>query len=164
MINNWWQTLAARERLLITIGVIVGIVLLLYAFILHPLNSSIADLRDDIQTQQSLLQWMQQADLHILQLRQAGYTATSVSTQHEAILVLAEHKLSDMKLNRYLQQVKQPQNNTIVLHFHHVPFDALLHWVQDLSRQYQINVQQFQATKADALGTVDASVTLQSTA
>jgi general secretion pathway protein M len=161
MITKWWQTLAQRERIMITAGVILGVILLFYTFILNPLNSAIDNLRDEIQTQQTLIRWMQQADAHILQLRQAGFTANSVSTQHEAVLVLVEHKLSDMKLNRYLQHTQQPQSNTLVLHFHQVPFDDLMHWIQDLSHQYQIGVQQFSATKTDPMGTVDANLTLQ---
>lgn len=162
MMMKWWQSLATRERRMIFGGAIVALILLFYTLILNPLNTAITNLQNEIQTQRSLIRWMQQADAHILQLRHAGFTTEMVSTHHQTMLILAERALTDVKLNRYLQNVQQPQSQMVMMHFHQVPFDDLLLWIQQLSHHYHINVQQFSAIKTQPIGTADVTVTLHS--
>jgi type II secretory pathway component PulM len=163
MIIQRWQTLSLRERILVVSGAVIIIFSLFDTFVLSPLNGHIESLREKIQTQQALDDWMQQANSRILQLRRAGFTADALSTPQEAILTLVERKLNEDKLNIYLQNVKQPQNNQLILQFHQVPFDDLLHWLQMISRQYNINVQELTASKTLPLGSAEVTLTLTQT-
>lgn len=155
---KWWQSLSDRERNMLSIGGLMAILLLGYVLIWNPFAGSVSALRSRIYAQRQLLQWMQYAEKRIQQLQSEGFLEKK--SDDEAILVLAEKTLTEHKLSRYLQQIQQPQENTLALKFHKIPFDQLMNWLQLLTHQNSITIQKFTANKAKPIGTVNVMITL----
>lgn len=154
----WWQSRTMREKILIRVGLAAALLIFFFLWILHPLNQAITTSRETLSSQQALLHWMQAADRRILQLRQAGYHIQT-ATHSAPPLIVIEQTLSAAKLNSYLQQVKDEEKQTVLI-FHEVPFDALMQWIEKLSHQNNIHVQQLTAHKTDHVGTAEVTVTL----
>ncbi|WP_157843686.1 type II secretion system protein GspM [Candidatus Coxiella mudrowiae] len=57
--------------------------------------------------------------------------------------------LTEQKLSAYLQEVQKLESNKVTLTFHQVPFDDWMDWVQLLSKQYEINVEQLKAQRTN---------------
>lgn len=154
MINQWWQSRSDRERVMIGMGAIAAIIFLSYALIISPISDRIVFLRNQVQEQQDLSNWMSKIEGRILLLRQTGYLQTK--TRNEPLTMSIERTLTAKNLSGYLQQVQQRETNQLILHFHQVPFDELIDWLQQLSREYGIVVQQTTVTRTTPMGTVDA--------
>lgn len=159
MIKSWWRAQKeSDQRLLIVVGIIFFVFLGIEC-VINPIHHHIDFLKQERQSQQALLQRLERSKNIILKLREAGFSAT-LDSEHEVMLALVERTLNEKKLNPYLKDVKQPDNNHLVLQFQQVPFDHLLEWIQLLSQQHQINLTEFHATKTDPIGTANCMLTL----
>ncbi|WP_304985572.1 type II secretion system protein GspM [Coxiella-like endosymbiont] len=97
------------------------------------------------------------AGQQIHKLRQEEF-GTKQPTQR--LFVIAERILTEQKLSAYFQQVQQLEINKVTLTFHQVSFDDWMGWVQLLSKQYEINVEQLKAQKINPVDTVDTIIVL----
>jgi general secretion pathway protein M len=159
-IKSWWESLANRERLMITIaGVFVGI-LFVYGVIWSPLSSAVEDYQTQVNSQQHLLAYLQAASRKIQQLKAEGIEASTGSSQTD-LLSLAEQTLSQQGLSIYLKQVQQPKQNQIQLTLENVPFDKLMQWTQQLSNTQGVHVVTLNATRLPIVGTANVDMTLE---
>lgn len=158
MRSEWWRKRSDRERYFIVIGMVIVALLLVYELVWIPLYNTTVRLQQRVQSQQQLLIWMLKAEQRIKRYRLAGYT--EVQPTQQALLVVAEQTLANQKLANYLLGVQQPQSNQLTLTFNPMPFDEFITWLQQLWKQYGINVAQIQVSKTAEIGVVQVKVTL----
>lgn len=158
-IRAWWESLQDRERQMLSIGVIIVGVLMIYGLIWSPLSDAVLDRKTQVESQQQLLIYLQQASAKIERLKALGI-AVDASVDNTGLLTLVEQTLGSQQLNSYLKQVQQPQQNQIALTFEKVPFDKLMQWLQILSTTRGIHVQNLSATRLMVIGTADVQMVL----
>ena len=158
-IKTWWFNLAERERKMLSVGGVVVGVLLFYTIIWGPSFSVVSMYETRVNTQRSLLQYLQAAKMQIQQYQTQGIQV--VSTSHGNLLTTVEQSATQHHLTTFLKQVEQAQANHVTATFEKVPFDQCMEWLQELSMISGVRVISLSATRLSTpTGTADLTVTL----
>ncbi len=157
--DAWYDTLAERERQMVTFGGIGVAILLIYALIYAPLVNHAAGLRDKIKTDQKTLVWMQAADKQIKAIEVQGTARAKTVTPVEMLSILQKN-INDNKFDTNLTQMKQASNDAIQLQFSKVSFDKLMAMLITIMKQNAVTISQMSVTADSTPGVVNADVML----
>lgn len=160
MIAQRWQALAAQERRMLLGGGVLAALLLGWALLWHPLAQRRAELRQQVEQSRRELDFVQRGAAEIERLRTAG-TRTRADRQGRSLLALADATARSGGLEAALKRVEPAGNGSVRVSFEVASFDALVDWIDDLSRGYGVEASDFSADRADGVGLVNARVTLQ---
>jgi general secretion pathway protein M len=162
MIGSWWQNLQTRERNMLSIGTVVIVAMLLWAFAWYPLSRARADLAKTVAAQRDDLAHMHAASVDITDLR-ARATRGGADRQGKSLLALADVTARDEKsgLGNTLKRVEPVGPKSVRVSFESASFDALMSWVDGLGRSYGVVATDLSADRAEGAGIVNARVTLE---
>jgi general secretion pathway protein M len=156
----WWNGLAERERRLVAIGAIAVALMLGWAFVWHPLVVKRAELRDEVDARQRDLAFVRVAATDIDKLRATGKQGRR-DRQGRSLLALADATARAGGLEGALKRVEPVGATSVRVNFEVARFDALISWIEGLTRDYGIEAIDVSADRADGVGLVNARVTLQ---
>ncbi len=155
--KEWWINLGLREKQWLTLGGIFIIFFLFYEIFWSPISSHNDTLRTEIDSNQKLLTWMQQADQHIhaiQDLLQKSHTTKSSA----ALLSLLQKEINQSPFVNQLGQLSQVENNAVQVTFQKVNFDQFIKWLTALWKKESINVSKISITPSGGMGVVDVTV------
>lgn len=155
----WWERLTQREKIIITLGAIFLSIVVFVIFIFQPLSIAVSNAKNDNNSAQQNLQWMEHAVPRYQQLRAQGFLTSTV--QVKSLLALAERTLAKRKLSSYVVSVQSATSRQVQLSFKGVPFDALIAWQEWLFHHFGVTIRQFSAHAGSQSGVVNAQVTLR---
>ncbi|MGA9342797.1 MAG: type II secretion system protein M [Rhodanobacteraceae bacterium] len=162
MIAQWWKNLAPRERRVFGIGAASVVVLLCWAFAWHPLAVRRAALQESTDADSEALAYVRVATAEVDRLRAAGVRSRS-GRQGKSLLALADATARGAGLETALKRVEPAGAKSVRVTFEVANFDAMMRWLEDLSRDYGVEASDFSADRADGIGLVNARVTLEDT-
>ena len=157
--SAWWENLEPRERWLISVGGGLLALVLLYLYIWEPFASTVTSLRQQVNTNRELIQWMTPVTRKIQQLKAQGVVPQQLSEQ--SLLVLVNRSLQQKQLNPFVAQIGQTDTNKVEIRFNQVPFDQLINWLDHLWKQSAIKVSDLITTPLKTPGLVRANITLE---
>ena len=160
MIRAWWLTLAANERRMLGGGALVAVVLLGWAFVWHPLARREVELTRNIEQQRNELAYVKVGAAQIGALRATG-TRSRADRQGKSLLALADASARGAGLEASLKRVEPVGAHGVRVSFETASFDALVQWIEALSRNYGVEASDLSADRANGIGLVNARVTLQ---
>ncbi len=160
MIAAWWGALAPNERRMLGIGSAVVALLLGWALVWHPLAMKRAELETTIEGQRRDLAYVRVGAAEIERLHAAG-THSRADRQGRSLLALADATARSAGLDTALKRVEPVGARSVRVSFESANFDALVGWIEDLSRSYGVEASDLSADRADGVGLVNARVTLQ---
>ena len=160
MIRAWWTQLALREQRTVAAGAIAVALMLGWALFWHPLSVKRAELRETVDTQRRDLAYVRVAAAEVERLRTAG-THSRADRQGRSLLALADATARAGGLEGALRRVEPVGATSVRVSFEFASFDALIGWIETLTRDYGIEATDFSADRADGVGLVNARVTLQ---
>ena len=160
MIAAWWKTQSQRDQRMLAIGVLVVVVILIWAFIWHPLALRRAQLVEQLGTAQRELAFMRVSEAEIDRLRNAG-TQTRVDRQGKSLLALADASARGGGLDGVLKRIEPVGPRSVRASFEFAAFDSLMAWIEGLAREHGVQVTDFSADRVDASGLVNARITLE---
>ncbi len=152
--KQWWLGLAQREKQIVTLGGIAVILFMIYTCIWLPLDHKITAMRAEIVQNQKLYTWMEAADRQ-LKTAQAPTAHSSASA-----LSLTQNLIKQSSFANQLSQLRQAENDAVLLSFKQVNFDELITWLNDASRQQGLAVTQFTVAASTTPGIVSAEIQL----
>jgi general secretion pathway protein M len=156
----WWNGLAAREQRIVAIGALAVLLMLGWAFVWHPLVVKRAELRDEVDAQRRELAFVRVAAADVDRLRATGKQGRR-DRQGRSLLALADATARAGGLEGALKRVEPVGAASVRVSFETARFDALIAWIEGLTRDYGIEAVDFSADRADGVGLVNARVTLQ---
>jgi len=156
----WWSTLAVREQRMVAVGAIVVALLLGWALVWHPLALKRAELLDTVDAERRDLAYVRVAAAEVERLRAAG-THSRADRQGRSLLALADATARAGGLEGALRRVEPVSSSSVRVSFESARFDALVAWIENLTRDYGIEATDFSADRADGVGLVNARVTLE---
>ncbi|MEP7042216.1 MAG: type II secretion system protein M [Dokdonella sp.] len=156
----WWQKLAPNERRMLGIGSVVVALLLGWALLWHPLAMKRVELQQTIEGQRRDLAYVNVGAAEIDRLHAAG-TRSRADRQGRSLLALADATARSAGLENALKRVEPVGARSVRVSFESANFDALVDWIEDLSRSYGVEASDLSADRADGIGLVNARVTLQ---
>lgn len=160
MIKAWWSALAQKERRLIGAGGAIAGLLLGWALLWHPLAERRGALLQSIDAQRRDLAFVRVGAAEIERLRSTGTRARG-DRQGRSLLALADATARSDGLEGALKRVEPVGASSVRVSFEKANFDALVTWIEGLSRTYGVEAGDLSADRADGVGLVNARVTLQ---
>lgn len=160
MIREWLGGLQPRERSVLLAGGAAAALMLGWALLWYPLAHARSDLIARVARQHDDLAWMRQASAQAGDLRKQG-TRGSADRQGKSLLALADVTARSAGLAGALKRVEPAGGNSVRVSFEIANFDVLADWLEQLARDYGVQVTDFSADKVEGLGLVNARVTLQ---
>lgn len=160
MISAWWQGLAPNERRLLGIGAPLALLLLGWALVWHPLAAKRAELEQDVENQRRDLAYVRQGAAEIAQLHDTGMRARA-DREGKSLLALADATARGDGLEASLKRVEPVGARSVRVSFEGANFDALVQWIENLSKTYGVEASDLSADRAEGIGLVNARVTLQ---
>jgi general secretion pathway protein M len=156
----WWNGLAEREQRIVAAGAIFVVLMLGWAFVWHPLVVKRAELSDEVDAQRRDLAYVRVAAADVDRLRTTGKQGRR-DRQGRSLLALADATARTAGLEGALKRVEPVAATSVRVTFEVARFDALIAWIEGLTRDYGIEAVDFSADRADGVGLVNARVTLQ---
>ena len=160
--KDWFDNLEARERLFVSIGGTLAIIVIVWGLIWVPLDRGHQAAAD------SVALW-EQAVADIRRLRAVAAASGDspsgpVAGSDQTPIVIVDQTLSTRGLNNTLKR-RQPTPNGIRVEFEDVAFDDLVLWLGDLSSRYALDVQagNLSVSSRAERGRINASLTLERT-
>ncbi len=128
MIIEWFNSLEAREQLLVKMGSSILIVAMFYGLVWAPMNNTIANQTELLAQQQALSTWVIQQEAKVLQFRRQGPgKATLKGSLVQAVNQTA--KASQITLTRI-----QPNDEEVQVWIDEVEFNTLMAWLDSLDK------------------------------
>ena len=160
MIAQWWQARTANERRMLKVGAVVAALLLGWALVWHPLVVKRVQLQQDVDNLRRDLAYVRTGAAEIRGQQAAG-TRSRADRQGKSLLALADATARSDGLEAALKRVEPVGSKSVRVTFDAASFDALVAWIEALSRNYGVEASDLSADRADGIGLVNARVTLQ---
>jgi len=159
--KDWFNNLDEREKTFVSVGAVLVVVSIVYAFIWLPIDKGHKSLAMSVATWERSL-----AELRPLQGAQSAEGAATQNQQvnsQQTPVVIVDQTLRARGLDRSLKRSQPTTSNGIRVEFENVAFDDLVLWLGDLSRQYAMDVSSgsFSATSQSDVGRINATLTLE---
>jgi len=151
---DWFQALNQRERRLVGIAGLIGVVVILYTLI--SLDRSVMHTQARLAQKQQDLAWMRSVEP---QLAAAG-PAVAAPTSQRSFIVIVDQSAREVGLGAPSSE-PSPQGGLNV-RLEKAPFDTLVGWLARLAQQYRVSVQSATIDGAGAPGLVNATIVLRS--
>lgn len=160
MTNSWWASLQPREQRVVALGAAVAVVLLGWSLLWYPLAHSRTQLAERVRQQHENLAAMSQQAAQARELRARG-GGGHADRQGKSLLALADATARGAGLGGALKRVEPTSEKSVRVSFEFAAFDTLTNWLDALVRDYDVQTTDFSADHVDAVGLVNARVTLQ---
>lgn len=157
----WWETLSARERLLVIGGLGLTLALLGYALVWEPFRTSHRQLQQRVAEQRADLIWMRQAAREVKRL--SGNAGTSLTRDGRSLLTLVDQTARAAGLASALKRVAPQGEDKLSAQLDGVEFDKLIPWLGMLEHDHRIAIINLSIDRANATGLVNARVILRET-
>lgn len=157
----WWETLSARERLLVIGGLGLTLALLGYALVWEPFRTSHRQLQQRVAEQRADLIWMRQAAREVKRL--SGNAGTSPTRDGRSLLTLVDQTARAAGLASALKRVAPQGEDKLSAQLDGVEFDKLIPWLGTLEHDHRIAIVNLSIDRANATGLVNARVILRET-
>lgn len=153
----WFDSLAPRERLILSVGAAAAAVIVLWGFIWVPLSRGAAELGDSVAEKRALLVDLQRAE---------GLPGGSVPSQaardsSQSLVVLVDRTAQPMGLAGAFTRTRPDGTDAISVSFQNAPFDNLLAWLVSLEQSYAITVESASFNGSRERGLVSGQIFLR---
>ena len=154
MIANYWNNLNERERWVLGIGLFVLFFYFFYLLVYSPLSTAVNNKTNQLAEKKELLAWMEQMK------HKPKSDKKTQSITNPKLLGLIGHQLTHDALKSFKYQLQQTGASDIQLSFEKVPYNLFLSWLWSLSKNYSINLKQFNVERSDPPGIVKLVVVI----
>lgn len=150
----WFNGLESRERLLVSIGVVVGGLTLLYLLIWEPVAKAHLHREADLVTSRQLANRIERLT------GQANNNASGGSSRGLSLLSAVDQASKSGTLNKPLSRIQPEGDTEVKIWIEAVSFDALVRWIDQLHQHDGIVVRAAQIEKDATSGLVSAQLSL----
>jgi len=135
--KDWFYGLEARERIMVSVGGALLLLLLLYSAIWEPIAGNYTDLKENVEAQKQTLAWMQQAAVKINALQRSG-AGNARGLGGRSLLAVVDQSVRSGGLGGTIKRIEPDGTKGVKLWLEGVAFDPMILWLGSLSKTYQI--------------------------
>ncbi len=158
-IAAWYAGLAVRERRLVAIGVALVVLLIVYLAAIQPLIAAHDRLAYKLNSDRSLLVYLNQAAGRLGNTASAGNQAAT-GNPSVSVFSIVSTAAQEPAIKNAVQRLEQADNGGVRLTLSSASFDALVPWLESLAQQEGIVIESANIQGAQEPGTVNATLTL----
>ena len=159
--KEWFNTLALRERLMVSLAAVVVVLALLYAAAWSPLSSSVAHLQQSVEDRQSLNQWMKRSAAEVNQLRQG---AAAGAAGHRSLLAVVDQTSKQSQLGPAVKRIEPDGQELVRVSLEQASFDEMVNWLGGLQHNFGVSVADVSIDRQSDSGRVNVRLTLKRSA
>lgn len=156
--REWFDSLAPRERLFVSAGGVLTALLLFWALVLYPLDSSVDKLTASIEDKRGQLTWMLGA---AAELRASGNVPTEIDGADQSLVVVIDRSARAAGLGKALTRNQPVGEDAIRVRLETASFDAITGWLHQLHSNYGLAMDSASFERGSTAGTVTASLILR---
>ena len=134
-LQQWWQTLVQRERVVVAVLMVIVVLLSFQALIWQPLYQGRDNARNSVDKQAELLSWMQQQASVAKQL-QASSVRVANSSQSISQRINIAAKRAKIEINRF----QTSGDNNVQVWLDNADFSKSLLWLEALQKRQGVVV------------------------
>ena len=154
-----FERLQKRERQLVMAGTLVVLFIIFYSLIWEPVFVERDTLRQRVQDQSQLLNWMKDKTQDIKNLQAAG-GQSSARFDSQPTSSLIERSALSMGTKAYIKKQTSDKKG-IKINLEMANFDRVILWLDDMASKYGIHASNIKIEKLDNPGSVNVRVTLE---
>jgi general secretion pathway protein M len=154
-VKQWWQSLAARERMIVAILIAIVIVMIFQLMVWKPLYQARDKAQNSVVKQAELLQWMQQRSNVAKQLQRVTSTASTFSNLSLSQRINTSAKQSKLEINRF----QSSGNDAAQVWLDKANFSSLLLWLEALQVNQSVIVESIAVNQTSESGIVSVRAT-----
>ena len=126
---SWWKNLNQREKLLISLGIPLLLVVMFYLYMWQPLSKELSQLRLKVPENNATLAWMN----HQLASFEKPTDPAQSSGQNQPLLTVIERVAINTKVKDAIQRVQPGNDGSVEIWFQEAVADQLFLWIDQLS-------------------------------
>jgi general secretion pathway protein M len=153
-LRQWFESLAQRERALVSVAAVVVCIGIIYFAVWLPIDNSLASAEKKLSAKEKSLLWMEQSVAKVLVSSSSGQTSRSSSPL--ITIVNTSGRAKGFKFSKVLPK----DDNEITLLIDEVKFDDFIIWLDNLESQHRISVEYLRVNQLDKIGYVKANFKL----
>lgn len=155
----WWESLATRERALVSGGLAVTLAVLIYVLVWEPFQVSHRRLQQSVAEQRADLAWMRQVAQDIQRLSGTAQPRSD----GRSLLTVVDQTARAAGLGTALKQITPQGEDKLSARLDAVEFDKLLPWIGTLEREHPIVLINLSVDRTEIPGLVNTRLILQGT-
>lgn len=152
-----YQSLTQRDRIMVIAASVIMAITLFYLLVWEPLYQGLETQRQQYESQQSIIIWMQEASAEVKTLKRSGAKTVSSSKQPVSLIIEQSAKISGLKNN--LGKLESSGKEGARVKLETASFDQMLIWLNTLEKRHGITVTSANIERAEKSGTVNARLT-----
>jgi len=156
--KEWFQKLAPRERLLVSIAAILVGITLIITLGVRPIISNAAKGHERVSDKRELLFEIERVAKRIGPQNGSGKGAPGVSNQ--SLVVIVDRTTRSHGLAPYLKRNQPDGASSIRLRFEGAPFDVVIDWLGIIKNQHGLITTAANIDKSGVTGRVNCNLTL----
>ena len=158
--KQWWAGLQANERRMLILGAIALGLILPYFAIWSPIQDDVAALQKQVQEQQAVKRWMDQAAVEVKQL--GGGSGAALRPQDgRSLMAVVDQTAKRSGLGSGLKRLEPEGQAAVKVWLEQVSFDDMLRWLSSLEQKNGLAVATITIDRQDVAGRVNARMTLE---
>lgn len=157
--REWWEGLGTRERFIVIAGSVILVPFVLWVLVWRPLIGNVIQLEQEVASQRENVVWMQNAAAELQQLRGSGAQAAA-GLGGRSLLAVVDQSARSAGLGNGLKRIEPDTADAVRVRLEGVAFDALLQWLDLLSRQHGILASLVSVERESGPGQVNVRLTL----
>ena len=158
-IQDWFEQLKFREKIIVSAGTVVVAGVLIVSFAIRPLYINSARTAERVTSKEALLVTLEQAATSLSSGK--ADSARAIEAASQSMVVVVDKSARSFGLGQYLTR-NQPDGATgIRLRFEGAPFDSLVKWIAEVQGRYGMTTVSASFDQAGASGRVNCSLVLE---
>ncbi len=154
----WFQQLAPRERLFVSIAAALVLLLLVVTLGVRPIVSNTIQGQKRVVDRMDLLSEIERVAARIGP--QSGSAPSARGVGNQSLVVVIDRTTRETGLAPYLKRNQPDGATSIRLRFENAPFDALVEWLGDVKSQQGLVVTSASIDKTAQTGRINSNLTL----
>jgi general secretion pathway protein M len=150
----WFYGLQPRERWIVSVGAAIGVVIILWGFIVRPIGAQSAALRTSVATKERLL-----VDVARIEGEQPTSVASARQGGEQTLVVIIDNTARSHGLNPPRTRANGPSG--VDVSFQGESFDAIVAWLLLLHDSYGVDVETASFSSGRAPGLVNGQLLLR---
>ncbi len=133
MVREWFEQLAPRERMFVSVCAAFVVLALVWVLAVRPMLSGRAELIDRVDSKQLQLANMQEL---AARMPARGQSNRPASNSNDSIVVIIDRATRNRQLSQYLKRNQPDGQAGVRLRFENAPFDQLMSLLGELHNNY----------------------------
>jgi len=156
--KRWYSSPTPRDMLLVNITTAIVVITLFYLILWEPLHKGLQQEQTKSESQQQLLQWMQQSAMEVKHLTASG--GHQIKLRNQPVSLVLEQSLKNAGLKPYVGKLESSGNNSARVKLDGVPFDQMLVWLDTIATYNAILVSSASVERGEKPGSANVRLSL----